>query len=288
MARAMWSGYLGFGLVNIPVGLHSATSDGTVHFNQLHKGTSNRIRYKKVDEVTGEEVPATDIVSGFDTGDGSYVVVTKDELKGVAAGRSEMIEITDFVDLDQIDPVYFRQSYYLAPRGKGADRAYSLLRQTLQESGKVGVATLILRDKEHLVAVRPAEGVLVLETMYFADEVRNPAEELDSLPEAETFVGRELDVAKLLVDSLSTDWEPGRYQNTYRLRLEQLIDEKRDGREVVFQAEEPKSNVIDLMAALEASLAKGGGRPRSGGTKDNGKEDVAEEDDGPEVAAAQA
>src|ERR1700679_1823110 len=138
MARAMWTGFLGFGLVNIPVGLHSATSDGTIHFNQLHKGTSNRIRYKKIDEVTGEEVQTSDIVNGFDTGDGSYVVVSKEELKGLAAGRSEMIEITDFVDLDRIDPVYFRQTYYLAPRGKGADRAYALLRQTMRETAKIG------------------------------------------------------------------------------------------------------------------------------------------------------
>jgi DNA end-binding protein Ku len=252
----MWTGFLGFGLVNIPVGLHSATSDGTVHFNQLHKGTTNRIRYKKVDEVSGEEVPASDIVSGYDTGDGSYVIVTKEELKGLAAGRSEMIEITDFVDLDEIDPVYFRQSYYLAPRGKGADRAYALLRQTMRDTAKVGIATLVLRDKEHLVAVRPGADVLILETMYFADEVRNPAEELDTLPEAVAFEGRELDVAKMLVASLASAWEPGRYHNTYRARIEQLIEEKRQGHEVAFEPAAPKSNVIDLMAALEASLAR--------------------------------
>jgi DNA end-binding protein Ku len=256
MARAMWTGYLGFGLVNIPVGLHSATADGTVHFNQLHKGTSNRIRYKKIDEVTGEEVAASDIVNGFDNGDGSYVIVSKEELKSAAAGRSEMIEITDFVDLEEIDPVYFRQTYYLAPRGKGADRAYALLRQTMRETAKIGIATLVLRDKEHLVAVRPGDDVLIVETLYFADEVRNAAEELDTLPEAVSFEGRELDVAKMLVGSLSTEWQPDRYENTYRQRIEQLIEEKRQGHEVVFEPEQPKSNVIDLMAALEASLAR--------------------------------
>lgn len=252
----MWTGYLSFGLVNIPVGLYSATVDGTVHFNQLHKGTSNRIRYRKVDEVTGEEVPTTDIVNGFDTGAGEYVVVTRDELKGLAAGRSELIEISDFVDLEQIDPVYFRQTYYLAPRGKGTDRAYALLRQAMGDTHKVGIATLVLRDKEHLVAVRPREDVLLLETLYFADEIRSPREELESLPAPVEFQGRELEVAQKLVESLSTAWDPAAYHNTYRHRIEELIETKRKGNDVVFEEERPKSNVIDLVAALEASLAR--------------------------------
>ena len=255
MARSMWSGFLSFGLVSVPVGLYTATADQTIHFNQLHKGTSNRIRYKKVDEVTGEEVAAADIVNGFDLGDGEYVVVTREELKEVAPGKSETIEISDFVDLDRIDPVHFRQTYYLAPRGKGADRAYALLRQAMRETGKVGIATLILRDKEHLVAVRPGEDVLILETMYFADEIRVPAEELDSLPQAASFEGRELEVAKKLVESLTVEWAAEDYHNTYRARVEELIERKREGRAVVFESERPKSNVIDLMAALEASVA---------------------------------
>ena len=258
MARSMWSGFLSFGLVSVPVGLYSATADQTIHFNQLHKGTSNRIRYKKVDEVTGEEVPNSDIVNGYDLGDGEYVVVTREELKEVAPGKSETIEISDFVDLDRIDPVHFRQTYYLAPRGKGADRAYALLRQAMHETGKVGIATLILRDKEHLVAVRPGEDVLILETMYFADEIRTPSEELDSLPQDVTFAGRELEVAKKLVESLTVEWSPEDYHNTYRARVEEVIERKREGHAVVFEKERPKSNVIDLMAALEASVARTG------------------------------
>ena len=258
MARSMWSGFLSFGLVSVPVGLYSATADQTIHFNQLHKGTSNRIRYKKVDEVTGEEVPNSDIVNGYDLGDGEYVVVTREELKEVAPGKSETIEISDFVDLDRIDPVHFRQTYYLAPRGKGADRAYALLRQAMHETGKVGIATLILRDKEHLVAVRPGEDVLILETMYFADEIRTPSEELDSLPQDATFAGRELEVAKKLVESLTVEWSPEDYHNTYRARVEEVIERKREGHAVVFEKERPKSNVIDLMAALEASVARTG------------------------------
>src|ERR1700679_3894119 len=124
MARAMWTGFLSFGLVNVPVGLYTASTDQTVHFHQLHKGTSHRVRYKKVDEDTGDELETAAIVNGFDLGDGEFVVVTREELKAAAPGRSDAIEITDFVDLDQIDPIYFRQTYYLAPRGKGADRAY--------------------------------------------------------------------------------------------------------------------------------------------------------------------
>src|ERR1700722_12101158 len=248
MARSIWSGFLSFGLVNVPVGLYPATADQTIHFNQLHKGTSHRIRYKKADEI----------VSGFPLGGGEYVVVTRDELKEAAPGKSETIEISDFVDLGEIDPVHFRQTYYLAPRGKGADRAYALLRQAMAETGKIGIATMVLRDKEHLVAVRPGDDVLILETMYFADEIRSPSEELETLPKEASFAGRELEVAKRLVDSLTVPWEPGDYQNTYRARVEELIDRKREGESVVFEEQRPKSNVIDLMAALEASVAKMG------------------------------
>jgi DNA end-binding protein Ku len=255
MARSIWSGFLTFGLVSVPVGLYPATADQTIHFHQLHRGTSNRIRYKKVDEASGEEVDTADIVSGYDVGGGEYVVVTREELKDVAPGRSETIEISDFVDLDQIDPVFFRSTYYLAPRGKGAERAYALLRQAMRETAKVGVATLILRDKEYLAAVRPGDEVLILETMYFADEIREPGEEFDTLEDA-AFEGRELEVAKQLVESLTVDWSPEAYHNSYRARVEDLIERKREGQSVVFTEERPTSNVIDLTAALEASLAQ--------------------------------
>jgi DNA end-binding protein Ku len=269
MARALWTGFVSFGLVSVPVGMFRAADDQTVHFNQINKNTGHRIRYKKVDEVTGDEVPASDIVNGHDMGDGEYVIVTKEELKDAAPGKSELMEISDFVDLAAIDPVYFRQSYYLAPRGKGADRAYSLLRQAMQESNKIGIATLVLRDKEHLVAIRPADDVLILETMYFPAEIRTPSEELESLPEKVAFEGRELTVAKTLVESLTVDWEPERYHNTYRSRIEELIEAKRDGKAVVAKTEKPKTNVVDLMSALEASVARTGktSRPASNGDK---------------------
>jgi DNA end-binding protein Ku len=269
MARALWTGFVTFGLVSVPVGMFRATDDQTVHFNQLNKNTGNRIRYKKVDEVTGDEVSSSDIVNGHDMGDGEYVIVTKEELKDAAPGKSELMEISDFVDLAAIDPVYFRQSYYLAPRGKGADRAYSLLRQAMQESNKIGIATLVLRDKEHLVAIRPADDVLILETMYFPAEIRTPSEELESLPEKASFEGRELTVAKTLVESLTVDWEPERYHNTYRSRVEELIEAKREGKSVVAKTEKPKTNVVDLMSALEASVARTGKKP--GSPSKNGK-----------------
>src|SRR5580658_1417453 len=213
MARAMWTGFLSFGLVNVPVGLYTATADQTVHFNQLHKGTSNRVRYKKVDEETGEELETADIVNGYPVGGGEYIVVTREELKEAAPGKSDLIEISDFVDLDQIDPLYFRQSYYLGPRGKGADRAYSLLLQAMRESNKVGIATVVLRDKEHLVAIRPGDDVLMLETMYFADEIRVARDEIDNLPQVDHSDSRELKIARQLIESLSANWDPSRYKN---------------------------------------------------------------------------
>jgi DNA end-binding protein Ku len=266
MARALWTGFVSFGLVSVPVGMFRATEDQTVHFNQLNKNTGHRIRYKKVDEETGDEVQASDIVNGHDMGDGEYVIVTKEELKDAAPGKSELMEISDFVDLAAIDPIYYRSSYYLAPRGKGADRAYSLLRQAMAETNKIGIATLVLRDKEHLVAIRPADEVLIVETMYFPSEIRDASEELESLPKKATFEGRELTVAKTLVESLTVDWDPDRYHNTYRSRIEELIDAKRDGKAVVAKTERPKTNVVDLMSALEASVARTGKSDAKTGT----------------------
>jgi DNA end-binding protein Ku len=270
MARATWSGFLSFGLVSVPVGLYTATADQTIHFNQLHKGTSNRVRYKKVDEDTGEELSTEDIVNGYPLGGGEYVVVTREEMANAAPGKSELIEIQDFVDLEEIDPIFFRQSYYLAPKGKGSDRAYALLLEAMNETNKVGIATLVLRDKEHLVAIRPSERVLMLETMYFEDEIRDPQQELETLPEIGNASPRELKIAKQLIDSLTDKWEPSRYQNTYRERIEELIEKKRKGNALVFGDEErPKSNVVDLMSALQASIERSGakGRPQKAAAK---------------------
>jgi DNA end-binding protein Ku len=260
VARSTWSGYVTFGLVSIPVGLYTATSDQTIHFNQFHKGTSHRVRYKKVDEVTGEELDSDDIVNGFPIGDGEYVVVTREELKESAPGKSETIEIVDFVDLDEIDPKFFRQTYYLAPRGKGSDRAYSLLLEAMRETNKVGIGTVVLREKEHLVAARPGPDVLILETMYFDDEIRDASELISDLPDGAGANAREMGMAKQLIEAMSVKWEPDRYHDTYRERVNQLIESKRAGKAVVFQSEAPKSNIVDLMSALKESVE----RSRSG------------------------
>jgi DNA end-binding protein Ku len=260
MPRALWSGVLTFGLVNVPVGLFSATSEKSIRFNQLNKATGNRVRYRKVDEATGEEVPASEIVSGYDTGDDEYVMVEREELASVAPGRSELMEISDFVDLADIDPIFYRQTYYLAPRGKGADRAYALLRRAMLDTGKAGVATMVMRDREHLVVLRPSGDALVVESLYFADEIRDPVDVLGELPDDSAFADRELKIAEQLIESLSVDWKPENYTDSYRERVQELIESKREGRKVVAAKKAPRTNVIDLMAALEESIAARGGR----------------------------
>ena len=173
--RTIWKGALSFGLVNIPVGLYPATSDKSIHFNQFEEGTSDRIRYKKVNERTGDEVPQDRIVRGFDLGGGEYVILSEEELESAEPKKTRQIEISDFVGLADIDPVFFRSSYYLAPEGAGADKAYALLRRAMAEAGRVAIATLVMRNKEYLVAIRPDDDALALHTMYFSDEVRAPA-----------------------------------------------------------------------------------------------------------------
>jgi DNA end-binding protein Ku len=254
MARTIWKGSLSFGLVNVPIGVYPATQDKSIHFNQFERGTSDRIRYKKVNERTGDEVESANIVKGVDLGGGEYVILNEDELAAAEPERSRYIEITDFVSLNEIDPVYFNTTYYLAPEGETAGKAYALLRQAMQDSGKVAIATFVMRNKEYLVAIRPEADVLALETMYFADEVRSPVKELPNLPNAEEPSDREVKMAELLIESMEGTWDPGRYHDTHRQKVEALIEEKRQGRTIVATATEPASKVVDLMAALSASI----------------------------------
>ncbi len=261
MAKAIWTGSLSFGLVNVPVGLYSATEDRSIHFNQFRAGRSERVRNKRVGEQSGDEVAYADIVKGYDLGGGEYVILTPEELASVAPGPSRTIEVTDFVELADIDPIYFDKPYFLAPHGKNGDRAYELLRQVMSDTNKVAIATFVMRDKQYLVAIRPEPAALVLETLLFADEVRDPAEEIDVLPVEATFEPREIDMAKLLIDSMTTTWEPKRYRDTYRERVEELIDQKRQGTVVV--SEGPRAEpapVVDLLAALQASVTAARGR----------------------------
>jgi DNA end-binding protein Ku len=269
MARVIWSGALAFGLVNIPVGLYAATEDRTVHFNQFQKGTSDRIRYKRINERTGEEVPFKEIVKGREVDEDTYVLVTDDELESVEPGRTRTIDITDFVDLSEVDPIYFQKTYYLAPRGDGADRSYELLHQAMSATNRVGIATLVMRSKEYLVAVRPQEKILALETMYFADEIRDPVEATGYEPTGRTAKPREVTIARQLIESMTTDWDPERYRDTYRERVEELIESKRNGEEIEAAAPAPRaSKVVDLTEMLRQSVEQAKGR----GAKDQKKD----------------
>jgi DNA end-binding protein Ku len=255
VARAIWTGSLSFGLVSIPVGLYSATEDKAIRFHQFQEGTSDRIRNKRVNERTGEEVDFAEIVKGYDIGGGEYVMVTPEELEAVEPGPTRTIEIVDFVDLEAIDPIFYKTTYYLAPQGNDAQRAYELLRQAMGSTKKIGIATLVMRSKQNLVAVRPEEKVLALETMFFHDEVRDPAREIGTLPGDLSFKAREVDTAKLLIDSMSAEWNPANYSDTYRERVEELIDRKRQGEIVVTGGDtRPAAPVVDLMDALQASV----------------------------------
>jgi DNA end-binding protein Ku len=256
MPRSIWSGAISFGLVNVPVKLYSAVSRKTVRFHQLSGKTGTRIQQKRVDPSTGEEVSFDDIVKGYELTKESYVIVTPDELDALDPERTRTIDIEDFVDQAEIDPVYYDHPYYLAP-DKGAGKAYRLLLDAMRESGKVAIARVVLRSKEQLVAIRPAGNALMMETMVFHDEVV-PPDSIDELPEeadAKTS-DRELKMAQQLIDSLSSEFEPERYHDEYREKVLDLIERKAQGEEIATQPEAPEpARVPDLMAALEASLA---------------------------------
>lgn len=275
MARAIWTGVITFGLVTVPVGLFTATEDHTVHFHQLQRGTSDRIRNRRVNQRTGEEVDTGDIVKGYEVGEGEYIVVEPDELDDIAPGRSRTIEISDFVDLDDIEPVYFDRTYYVAPRGKEYLKVYQLLRTALADANKAGVATFVMRNKQYLTALRAEDEVLVLQTLHWADEVRDPGKELPDLPSGRASRGKELDMALQLVDALSGPWEPARYHDTYQEKVRELVRAKAEGKEVAVAEEAPAAtNVIDLMEVLQGSLDRargtGGEQQPSPGRKAGG------------------
>ena len=278
LPTAIWTGSISFGLVTVPVRLVSATRSQDVRFHQLEAETSARIRYRRVSEKTGEEVPNDQIVKGYELESGHYVVIENDELAALKPKASRQIEIEDFVDLSEIDPVFFEQPYYLVP-DKDAAKAYRLLTQVMEDEGKVAVGRFVLRSKEALVAIRPVDGMLCLETMRYADEVLTPdREQIDAQSEPSE---RELDMARQLVNTLAGEFDPEKYHDEYREEVLALIDRKAAGEEIVAPAapEEP-AKVLDLMAALEASLARTGAK-RSKGDAD----DVAEAAPAPRKAA---
>jgi DNA end-binding protein Ku len=255
MPRAIWSGAISFGLVNVPVKLYSAVSRKTVRFHQLHEETGVRIQQKRVDPSSGEEVPYEHVVKGYELSPEQYVVITPEELEALDPEKTRSIDISDFVDLADIDPIHFDHPYYLAP-GTGGGRAYELLRKAMEDAGKVAIGKVVIRSKESLVAIRPSGPALVMETMLFPDEVVDP-ESLDELPVQENGKAgkRELEMAQQLIDSLSTEFDPKQYRDEYRERVLDLIERKAAGEEIAVQpAPEEPARVPDLMAALEASL----------------------------------
>jgi DNA end-binding protein Ku len=265
MARAIWTGYITFGLVSVPVGLFSATDEHEVDFHQFQRGTSDRIRYKRVNERTGREVDFDKIVKGHNVGGGEYVIVEPDELDDIAPGRSRSLEISRFVDLAEIDPIYFQKSYYLAPSDDDNTSPYALLREALAKTNRTGIASFVMRGKEHLAAIRADGKVLVLETLFFADEIRDPSE-IGTLP-AKATNGKQLSMAIDLVEAMSGSWRPADYRDSYTERVKKLVETKRKGKEVVINEEAPEpTKVDDLVAALRASVEEARSRRAGDGS----------------------
>ncbi|HEX8858120.1 MAG TPA: Ku protein [Actinomycetes bacterium] len=265
--KTIWKGAISFGLVTIPVKLYGATEEKSLRFNQIHEKDGGRIKYKRVCSADGEEVPYGEIVKGYEYEKDHYVTLTDEELDALPVSTARAIEIERFVDSEQIDPIYFQRSYYLVPDGTGA-KAYHLLREAMSDDDKVAVAKVAFRDKEHLATVRLRENVLMLETMFWPDEIREAS--FDELDEDVELRPQELKMARSLIDSLTDDFEPKDFHDEYRAALEDLISKKVQGEEITYAEPAEPSKVVDLMDALRASVeAAQASRPaaRSGGSR---------------------
>lgn len=282
MARSIWSGSLSFGLVNVPVKLTSATREQDVRFRQLDPD-GNRIRYKRVSEKTGEEVPFEEIVKGYEISKGRYVLVRDEELDKLAPHATHTIDVEEFVDLGEIDPLYFERTYYVVPEERaGAAKAYALLLRAMEDAGKVAVARIVMREKQHLAAVRPMDGVLALSTMRFSDEVVARDRDVTRTVDPSAVSDRELDLARQIIDSLAAEWDPDQFHDTYREELEALIEAKARGEEIVeAQPSEALAPVGDLMAALRASLEAAEGERTAPAKRAKRREETAEREPAP-------
>jgi DNA end-binding protein Ku len=248
--RSLWTGTISFGLVSVPVRMFGATESKELRFHFLDKHDLQPIAYDKVRRDTGKHVDDDDIVRGFEVEKGRYVPLDDEDLDRLDVELTKTIDICDFVDLDEIDPIYFRKAYYLAPQD-GAEKPYRLLTRALEETGKVAIAKIVIRNKQHLAALRPSNGTLVLETMYYADEVRQP-ERVGGGRLAKP----EVELAKSLVENLSAKFDPNKYDDTYRKELLQLLRAKAKGKELPEPEQEPEGEVVDLMAALRESVER--------------------------------
>lgn len=269
MPRAIWSGAISFGLVSVPVKLFSAVSRKTVRFNQLDSKTNSRVKQKRVN-AEGEEVPYDQIVKGYEVAKDSYVIVTEEELAALAPKASRMIEITDFVSEDEIDPIFYDSAYYLVP-DELARKSYALLSKAMEDSGRVAIASFIMRTKQYLVAIRPMENRLMMSTMVYSDEVV----ESDQIPGLEDLEGIEITDAEMamagqLIDSLTSDFEPAKYQDGYREQVLDLLESKASGevRAIEAPAAADEAAVVDLLAALEASVSAAKEARKGGGSQE--------------------
>lgn len=252
--HTMWKGTISFGLVNIPIKLHAATEDKDIKLRSLHKKCHSPIRYEKVCPVCEEELDAKEIVKGYEIAKGKFVVLEEEELEELRKQTEEKaVEIMDFLDMREIDPVYFNRSYYMSPN-EGGVKAYGLLRKALIESEKVGLARIVMRSKEQLAVIRVYENTLLMETIHYPDEVRK-ASDVPNVPQDDEVSKKEIETAILLIDQLTTSFEPEKYTDAYRSNLMALIESKRTGKKLVTaKVKEPENNVTDLMAALQASI----------------------------------
>jgi DNA end-binding protein Ku len=264
LVRAIWSGTVSFGLVSVPVRMFTATESKELRFNFLHKRDLTPIGYDKVRKDTGEHVDPDEIVRGFEIEKGRFVELSDDDLDRLDVELTHAIDILDFVSLDEIDPIYFRKAYYLLPE-RGAEKPYRLLARALEETGKVGIAKVVIRNKQHLACLRTYEGLLLLETMYYADEVRRP-DQLDGEVKGGRLQQTEVEMAKSLVENLSEGFDPSKYDDTYRKELLGLIRAKAKGRKLPEPEEEEEGEVVDLMAALRESVERTK-RGRKSGTR---------------------
>jgi len=264
MARAIWKGSISFGLVNIPIALYSATRREELKFRLLRKSDLSPVNYKRVAEKDGKEVPWDQIVKGYEYEKGKYVVLKDEDFERVDLEATQTVDIKDFVDQEEIDPMFFYKPYYLEPQ-KGGDKAYALLRDALKDTNKVGIAKVVIKTRQYLAGVKPEDGVLALELMHFADELEDP--EKLHVPKKTELGKREMSMAKSLIDSMSSKWNPEKYKDDYREALMEVIEEKVEagGKEI---EEKPKrqpkpTNVIDLVSVLQKSLEETGAKKKT-------------------------
>ena len=272
MSRAIWSGSISFGLVNVPVKVFTGVREHSVHFHQVEKRTGARIRYEKVSDKSGRKVAGDDIELGYEIGRGRLVTVDQSQLAELRPRTSRTIDISDFVDLAEIDPVFYDHTYWLGPDGESARRPYDLLVRAMQDRNRAGIGMVVMRNKQYLAAIRPRDGALAMSTMHFADEVLDRSNVENLSPKDTKPAPGELKLATQIIDALSTDWNPDRYKDTYSDEVKDLLERQAAGKHIaVEESPAEEGQVLDLVAALEASLeAAKGPQPSAGGRRDRG------------------